>query len=849
MAHVEPMDLDGIESDFDNKENTFHINNALPRSPCFEKVHENLDVSEVKHICSFTQRTSSMSKSFTANIDKNISDVEDHHIVNSNSNLTQSLNSTLANCNGLLKSPKSLPLQSIPTSQCTDLNKNTIDKRSFDANSNINLNIDGADMESLSLPSSSLSHTPEATTPTKEIPKDGGSPIMRGSKKVRTMFRSSQTLITPILNRWNSPVQDRDDENKDSQEAVLNLQTVDSKPQTGTGLASTPMKNSKRNCTSKESEMVNKSDVDCISELEDQCSIRVSTAAIESGSSKKVSSTHFMNDHTPQEDFIDNASRTEAEQAALSKKEYESSAHNEKCDTQVENKTFDSTVNLDNNENIMLNKLSLPNSTVTGDNNLTEENWITDLKNDFNVEINVMEALDSNSTIKNECDIIKEEVFDINYTDTQEPLCKTQKLDHLDLILFDLEVENINNSQSTCTVVLDNPFETKSKLLESPLTTPKMESKGYNFKTKMRSSPLQTNSATDTFTPIETINKPNSRQKLLLKKRKSQALPKKVNVVCKKITNSTLNEAVSCVKENNNIKLNETQPIETVQSTGKMLNKIEIQNDANRKNIEGVIAKDSEKDNIVMNDNAITTGIEANNDNNQVHNTQASVHHETYTELKVSRNDRKELTNRLGALESQVKTLEYESEERLRKIKDLTNQLSEKTKQNKNMATAVEQYERTITSLVAELEQSKKQHAEEQMLLIKDRNELTVHLSILEISFNDLHSKYEKSKKIILSLKANEDCLKKSLQEFEDNQVKIQNNYVLLKQHATGKLNHANQEFEKLKKGHEAEVLKLQAIMKRKDLQISSLEDTLAQKTKANKQLTIICDELINKVG
>ncbi|CAF4867198.1 unnamed protein product [Pieris macdunnoughi] len=1753
MAHVEPMDLDGIESDFDNKENTFHINNALPRAPAFEKVHDNLDVSEVKHICSITQGTSSMSKSFTANIDdKNISVVEDHHIVNSNSNLTRSLNSTLANCNGLIKSPKSLPLQSITTSQCIDLNIKTIDKGSFDAKNNINLNIDGADMESLSLPStsSSLGHTPEATTPTKEIPKECSSPIMRGLKSVLSMFRSSQSPIPPV--------QDRDDEEKVSLEAVLNLQTVDSNPQTGTVLASTPMKNSKRNCTLKESvtfnddldrelqwkedsavffkeekvplhilfpthissnvkpaisnivqddrnisleymdislnetitannikeiekrdastvinnyesdsefkdcettlnsseadhnsgnvplaakllnkdpnidmsglefenievvssvtksnlqeesditlnsavvikmdisevadsnkedtislesklnsyanketinmddivgkrlqsteleniaiklnesvdnslgiemienvnyiinnqlivesvglnidfdnkplklnktldlgspdtkdilesetsdkfctqphsieetlepkqpqtsiemeeeisnrtvdivthtlthtedllssetiqmeeevskidnkdlnetlsynedildrntkinigsgvsnshaittgieanndnnqvyiteasvdketytefpsnredetkysenldfnteiddeiskniinksdlpdvvqsnenpeflfkgdeiykhdiEIVNKSDVDCSadqSELEDQSSIQVSTAAIDSGmlhdnctifqeqiiedlhtdigdlkdniinkndlkdidilqliqatdrteicnntydsqniekdvskdhiveplivsdennksltniknsdlkyqahnsfqkhpvsisepfyetkniiseynifndervclqpdilnenqilafegSSKKVSSTHIMNDHTPQEDFVDNSSHTQFEQAVLSKKEYESSAHIEECDTQVENKTFNTTVNLANDENTMLNKLSLLNLTVTGDNNLTEENWITDLKNDFNVEINVMKALDSNLTITNECDIINEELFEINCTETQEPLCKTQKLDQVDL-----EVENINKSQSTYTVVLDNPFETKSKLLESPPTTPKMEPKGYNFnfdeindpfatKTKMRSSPPQTNSATDTFTPSETMNKPNSRQKLLQNKRKSQPLPKKLNIVCKKITNSTLNEAVSCVKENNNMKLNETKPIETLQTK----DKIEIQNDANGNNIDGVIAQDSETDNIVINDhkrhdlnvsydvsernvfnlpeiddrnfnpfptrtkvcltpplvndtfnadniellesNKNNATVIVNNDDtketlqdrnyieqsshedetlkeantededtiegpfleednlseiekgdnllsdekhdynmafddlpkqqtddaenemfidaeafefllnqNQANivaesgkeslflkfdplfakrvssdgilaalsdfqkkqstpkkekqpeesylyaettnafpscsknvptfdhidesivnniskptmvvnpavasprknatppkrnrqsltftspamavidkllslsgNTSTSLCHDTsipqdteqqHTDValmqlremlaekemhvQVLRNDRKELTNRLGALESQEKTLEYEGEVRLRKIKDLSNVLSEKNNQNKNMATVVEKYERTIATLVAELEQSKKQHAEERIRLIKDRNEQTAHLSTLQISFNDLHSKYEKSKQIIFSLKANEDCLKKSLQEFEDSEVKFQNNYELLKQHATGKLNHANQEHEKLKKGHEAEVLKLQAMMKRTELHISSLEETLAQKTKANKELTAICDELINKVG
>ncbi|CAG5004132.1 unnamed protein product [Parnassius apollo] len=213
------------------------------------------------------------------------------------------------------------------------------------------------------------------------------------------------------------------------------------------------------------------------------------------------------------------------------------------------------------------------------------------------------------------------------------------------------------------------------------------------------------------------------------------------------------------------------------------------------------------------------------------------------------RSESKELRERLSTLESQVKTLETESEQRLRKVNELNERLVEKTKINKSMAAVVEEYERTIASLIAETEQDKKLHEEERTRLINERDEQTAHLASMEISFNDLHSKYEKSKQIILSCKANEDTYKKSIQEFEESLQKMQNNYELLKQHATSKLNHANQELERLNRSHEAEILKLNAMIKRKELHITSLEETLAQKTKANEELTAICDELINKVG
>ncbi|XP_026332879.1 uncharacterized protein LOC113239931 [Hyposmocoma kahamanoa] len=213
------------------------------------------------------------------------------------------------------------------------------------------------------------------------------------------------------------------------------------------------------------------------------------------------------------------------------------------------------------------------------------------------------------------------------------------------------------------------------------------------------------------------------------------------------------------------------------------------------------------------------------------------------------RSEAKELKDRLSDMESQVKSLEATSEERLKKINELTKKLDEKTKHNKSMAMVVEEYERTIASLIAEKEQDKKRHADERSQLIRERDEQTAHLASMEVSFSDLHSKYEKSKQIILGFKTNEEAYKKSIKEFEDNLSKMQNNYELLKQHATSKLNHANEELQKINRAHEAEVLKLNAMIKRKELHITSLEETVSQKTKANEELTAICDELINKVS
>lgn len=211
--------------------------------------------------------------------------------------------------------------------------------------------------------------------------------------------------------------------------------------------------------------------------------------------------------------------------------------------------------------------------------------------------------------------------------------------------------------------------------------------------------------------------------------------------------------------------------------------------------------------------------------------------------------ENRDLRDRLANLESQMSSLETESAKRLKNIEEMNKELDEKDKQNKCMASVVEEFERTIASLIAGIEEDKKAHAEEKRQLIIDRDEQIAHLSSMEVAFNDLHSKYEKCKQIILSYKSKEETYKNAIKDFEENLKKMEKNYEALKQHATSKLNFANQELEKINKKHETDLCKLNAMLKRKEMHISSLEETLAQKSKANEELTAICDELINKVG
>ena len=59
----------------------------------------------------------------------------------------------------------------------------------------------------------------------------------------------------------------------------------------------------------------------------------------------------------------------------------------------------------------------------------------------------------------------------------------------------------------------------------------------------------------------------------------------------------------------------------------------------------------------------------------------------------------------------------------------------------------------------------------------------------------------------------------------------------------------ANKTIDSLQKGRESEVAQLQAMLKKTEMRVNTLERIVDQKTQENNELTSICDELITKVG
>ena len=70
-----------------------------------------------------------------------------------------------------------------------------------------------------------------------------------------------------------------------------------------------------------------------------------------------------------------------------------------------------------------------------------------------------------------------------------------------------------------------------------------------------------------------------------------------------------------------------------------------------------------------------------------------------------------------------------------------------------------------------------------------------------------------------------------------------------LKKHAESKLMQASEEIERLKSCKDGRLSKLKAMLRKAELKVGNLEQAVSQKDIENKELTMIADDLISKVG
>lgn len=205
--------------------------------------------------------------------------------------------------------------------------------------------------------------------------------------------------------------------------------------------------------------------------------------------------------------------------------------------------------------------------------------------------------------------------------------------------------------------------------------------------------------------------------------------------------------------------------------------------------------------------------------------------------------------------ELQKQKKEYEAELDKRKlayqdkINKLQAQMAQEVKSKSQMTVVVEEYEKSISRLLTERERDRTALEQEIAKLQEELQTTNVHLNNTEAAFNDVHQKYERLKGVVSAYKSNESVLKESIQENMETIKGLETRYDHLKNHAMTQLEKANFELETIRKQHEDETVKLHAMVRKAELKSNSLAELVEQKTKENKELAQILDEVIARVG
>jgi chromosome segregation ATPase len=100
----------------------------------------------------------------------------------------------------------------------------------------------------------------------------------------------------------------------------------------------------------------------------------------------------------------------------------------------------------------------------------------------------------------------------------------------------------------------------------------------------------------------------------------------------------------------------------------------------------------------------------------------------------------------------------------------------------------MKEYEDTISRILAEKEKAVEKGGDERNRLSEELAIIQQDLSAAEVAFSDLHRKYERAKGAIEVFKANENTLKQSNLQFQEQIKQAEKKYLVLKSHAEDKL-------------------------------------------------------------
>uniref|UniRef100_A0A1I8FX00 TACC_C domain-containing protein n=1 Tax=Macrostomum lignano TaxID=282301 RepID=A0A1I8FX00_9PLAT len=133
--------------------------------------------------------------------------------------------------------------------------------------------------------------------------------------------------------------------------------------------------------------------------------------------------------------------------------------------------------------------------------------------------------------------------------------------------------------------------------------------------------------------------------------------------------------------------------------------------------------------------------------------------------------------------------------------------------------------------------------------ILREKIQALEDLRSMEAAFTELHRRFERSKLVVEALRNKEAALNRCASECQTRLARNEQRYHDLKALAETRLEAASRYLAEQRRAADADVARLQAVLRKAELRTHNLQAELDQRVRENAELTSICDELIRQVG
>ncbi|XP_060092273.1 transforming acidic coiled-coil-containing protein 3 [Heteronotia binoei] len=216
--------------------------------------------------------------------------------------------------------------------------------------------------------------------------------------------------------------------------------------------------------------------------------------------------------------------------------------------------------------------------------------------------------------------------------------------------------------------------------------------------------------------------------------------------------------------------------------------------------------------------------------------------------IDVLKYSQKDMDAAVEKMDAAVQKLTSEVQEKQSEVLEWKAKYDKMSIETQEMRKILVGFEGTITQILEDSENQKEHAKKELQKVLGEKQQLLSELNSMEKSFADLFKRSEKRKEAIEGFQKNEEALKKCVEDYAARAKKEEQRYQALKAHAEEKLCQANKEIAEVSSKAKAEVMALQAALRKEQVRVQSLERLMEQKVKENDELTKICDDLISRM-